>query len=204
MHRRILVKFQLVSLAFLSLAAGALAQGSHKMDMSRYGGPAYMGKPALAVTSSFVAAGGGAAKFSTAKALVSMLGESTVSAEVAKLAKQYGKARVDKWLAMFDFAVADALRIATKAKVKLPVPALSGPDLALTMVKAAMDKDGTVYTEFLLDKALSHAIHEAVMDNMDKKFGPADDLDFHRITNQALYDVAVALKVKGAKLAKLH
>lgn len=198
------MKTQITIFTAFVLVSGALAQGSHKMDMSRYGGPAYMGKPALSVTASFVAAGGGPAKFSAAKALVSMLGEATVNAEVAKLTSQYGKDRVGKWLVMFDYAVADALRIAKEAKVALPAANLSGKELALTMVQAAMDKDGTIYTEFLLDKALSHDIHEAVMDNMDKKFGPSDDLDFHRITNQALYDVAVALKVKGAKLAKLH
>ena len=191
--------------AFIVAAAFAssLAFGQH-MDMARYGGPAYMGKPALNVTASFLAAGGGATHFSTAKALTSMVGEKTVTAEVAKLTKQYGKARVGKWLQVFDFAVADAVKIATAAKVKFPKADLKGTALAATMVKAAMDKDGTIYTELLLDKALTHGIHNKVMDNIDSKFGADVDLDFHRITNQALYDFAVAFKVKGAKLAKLH
>jgi hypothetical protein len=191
--------------AFIVAAAFAssLAFGQH-MDMARYGGPAYMGKPALNVTASLLAAGGGATHFSTAKALTSMVGEKTVTAEVAKLTKQYGKARVGKWLQVFDFAVADAVKIATAAKVKFPKADLKGTALAATMVKAAMDKDGTIYTELLLDKALTHGIHNKVMDNIDAKFGADVDLDFHRITNQALYDLAVAFKVKGAKLAKLH
>jgi hypothetical protein len=187
----------------LSLAGFAAAQGM-KMDMSRYGGPAYTGAPALTVTSAFISAGGGVGHFSSAKALTSMLGASTVNAEVAKLSKQYGKARVGKWLAIFDYAVADAVKIATAAKVALPSPTLKGTELMTTMIKAAMDKDGTVYVELLLDKALTHGIHETVMNDIDKKFSPKDDLDFHRITNQALFDVAKALKIKGAKLAKLH
>lgn len=193
--------------AFLFLtsivAASAFGQGM-KMDMSRYGGPAYMGKPALNVTSSFIAAGGGPGKFSAAKALTSMVGADIVKAEVEKLTKQYGQARVGKWLAIFDYAVADAVAIATKAHVKLPSPSLKGKTLAAAMVTAAMDKDGTVYTELVLDKALTHGIHGKVMDDIDKKFSPEDDLDYHRITNQALYDLAVAFKIKGAKLAKLH
>lgn len=197
------MKAYLFILTAFAMVSTGFAQSSHNMQMARYGGPAYMGKPALEVTASFVEAGGGA-NFSVAKALTSMLGADTVKAEVGKLEAQYGKARIQKWIVMFDYAVKDALRIATNAKVKLPKGNMKGAALALTMAKAAMDKDGTVYTELLLDKALSHDIHEAVMDDMDKKFGPSQDLDFHRITNQALFDVASALKVKGAKLAKLH
>jgi len=198
------MKVHILILTAFALVSSGFAQGSHQMDMARYGGPAYLGKPALEVTSAFVAAGGGPADFSVAKALTSILGEATVTAEIGKLQSQYGKARIEKWIVMFDYAVKDALRIATEAKVQLPKATLKGADLALTMAKAAMDKDGTVYTELLLDKALSHDIHETVMDNMDKKFGPSEDLDFHRITNQALFDIATALKIKGAKLAKLH
>jgi hypothetical protein len=198
------MKRAILSSAVLLIPILASAQHMKGMDMARYGGPSYTGKPALAVTSSFLTAGGGATSFSTAKALTSMVGADTVKAEVAKLTKQYGKARVDKWLAIFDYAVADAVRIATKAKVKLPKATMSGKTLAATMVKAAMDKDGTIYTELLLDKALSHGIHEQVMNDIDKKFSPEEDLDFHRITNQAMYDLAVAFKVQGAKLAKLH
>ena len=50
-----------------------------------FGGPSYMGKPALAATAALVNAGGGAKDFSFSKALVAMLGEKTVNAEVAKL-----------------------------------------------------------------------------------------------------------------------
>jgi hypothetical protein len=186
-----------------SITVSAFGQGMH-MDMARYGGPTYKGKPALAVTASLLAAGGGATKFSAAKALTNMVGADTVKAEVAKLTKQYGKARVGKWLEVFDWAVADAVKIATNAHVKLPSPTLKGKALAATLVQAAMDKDGTIYTELLLDKALSNGIHSKVMDDIDAKFSPEIDLDYHRITNQALYDLAVAFKVKGAKLAKLH
>lgn len=174
------------------------------MDMARYGGPAYMGKPALAVTASFLAAGGGGTHFSIAKALTSMVGEATVKAELGKLTKQYGKARVAKWVAIFDYAVTDAVKMAVAAKVQLPKASMSGKALAATMVKASMDKDGTIYTELLLDKAVSHGIHSKVMDDIDQKFSPEQDLDYHRITNQALFDLAKAFKVKGAKLAKLH
>ena len=191
-------------LAAFVLAGAALGQGKTMMDkgMSRYGGPVYTGAPALTVTASLVEAGGGT-DWSFVKAVTSMAGEKTANAEVAKLTKQYGKTRVTRFVTVFDFAVADALKIATAAGVKLPEGNLSGAKLASTLVTAGQDKSGVFYTEFLLDKALTHDIHMQVMADIDKKFGESADKDYHRISNQAHYDLGKALGVK-VKLAKLH
>jgi len=207
--------------AALTLAAGlltgtaALASNADPMDtshdtmmnghqMGRFGGPVYSGKPNLVATASLVAAGGGAANYSTATALVSMVGKDTVNAEVAKLTKQYGKDEVTQWLKTFDFAVTDALKIATNAGVKLPEPAVSGTKLAAALVQAGMTEDGTFQIEFLLDKAVSHSIHVQVMNDIDKQLGKKADLDYHLISNQAFFDVGTALKIPNIKLAPLH
>ncbi len=174
----------------------------------RFGGPVYAGAPALTVTAALVKAGGGASDFSTAKALVSMLGADTVNAEVAKLNKQYGKDEVNMWLKTFDFAVADSLKIATAAGVKLPDPPtdLTGSKLANTLVSAGTDSDSTFQIEFLLDKAVSHKIHVLVMNDIDadSNLGKLADLHYHQISNQAFFDVAQALGAKNVKLADLH
>jgi hypothetical protein len=174
----------------------------------RFGGPVYDGAPALNVTAALVKAGGGAANFSTAKALVSMLGADTVNAEVGKLTKQYGKDEVGTWLKTFDFAVADSLKIATSAGVMLPdAPAdLTGAKLAQTLVTAGTASDGSFQIEFLLDKAVSHKIHVQVMNDIDanKDLGKLADLRYHEISNQAFYDVAQALGMKSVKLSDLH
>ena len=149
-------------------------------------------------------AGGGPANFSIATALTSMVGANLVKAEVAKLTRQYGEQKVKTWLSIFDFAVKDALRIATEAGVKLPKGNLKGKKLAETLVTAGLDKDNTFYVEFMLDKALSHDIHEKVMDNIDKKYSVEDDSTYHQITNQAMYDLAQALGAKKVKLASFH
>ena len=176
--------------------------------MSRYGGPIYSGAPALSVTASLVAAGGGPVHFSTAAALTSMLGKATVGAEVKKLTAQYGAANVGQWLKTFDFAVGDALKIATAKGVKLPAPdpKLTGKDLATTLAMAGTAPDGTFQIEFLLDKAVSHAIHVQVMDDIDANaaYGKKADLQYHEISNQAFYDVAQALGAKSIKLSPLH
>ena len=204
--------------AALAVAAGLIAGSAAFADdstssgsmgtaqMGRFGGPVYNGAPALAVTASLVAAGGGADKYSTATALTSMLGADTVKAEVGKLTTQYGAAEVNTWLKTFDFAVKDALKIATAAGVTLPAPTLSGKALAETLVKAGTAPDGTFQIEYLLDKAVSHKIHVQVMDDIDADpaLGKKADYDYHRISNQAFYDVAQALGMTSVKLAAVH
>ncbi len=202
-----------------SLAGSATIAAAAPMDMGqdtsmngmmhgRFGGPIYDGAPALNVTSALVAAGGGAAKYSTAAALVSMLGADTVNSEVAKLTTQYGKDEVTTWLKTFDFAVADSLKIATAAGVTLPAPSsdLTGVALAKTLVSAGTAPDGTFQIEFLLDKAVSHKIHVQVMNDIDANpdLGKLADLRYHEISNQAFYDVAQALGDTSVKLAGLH
>lgn len=196
-----------LALAILLSTTTAFADTMAAAERGRYGGPVYNGAPALDVTAALVQAGGGAANYSTATALVSMVGKPTVDAEVAKLTKQYGASAVTQWLKTFDFAVTDALKIATAAGIKLPAPAaLTGKALAVGLVKAGVDSGGAFQTEYLLDKAVSHKIHDQVMDDIDKApgFGKIADLQYHTISNQAFYDLAQALGATTVKLAPLH
>lgn len=174
--------------------------------VNRYGGPVYDGTPALPVTAALVSEGGGAGHFSIAQALTSMVGAEMVNAEVSKLTKQYGKSAVDTWITGFNFAVEDAVKVAKSDGVQLPAPAdLHGQKLASALVSAGVDAKTHVYWSGLMyDKALSHAIHDQVMDDIDKKYGATTDLTVHRITNQAMYDLAHALGDSGVGLAPLH
>lgn len=211
-HMNLLVAaLALSGLAFggVAIAADAptMAQMSQKAQTGSnwFGGPIYSGAPALEATAALVEAGGGAANFSFATALVSMLGEKTVNAEVAKLNKQYGEKNVTGFIDGMTFAVKDGLKRSTEAGVKLPpAPAdLKGPKLAEALVKAGTAPDGTFWSGYLFDVALSHAIHDQVMMDIDAKYGHAADESTHKILNQAMYDVGQALKV-SVKLATLH
>ncbi|MBV9868757.1 MAG: hypothetical protein JO316_25650 [Abitibacteriaceae bacterium] len=182
-----------------SKAAAAQGYQCH----SRYAGPCFPGQPALPVAASVVAAGGGPTHFSAAKALTAMSGAKVTQAEVAKLTKQYGAANVTTWLKVFDFVVADAVQVATKAGVKFPPGHLKGKALASTLVKTGLDHN-TFYIELLLDKMVSHRVHEKVMDDIDTHFGPTADAQYHRISNQAMYDLAHALGAKQVKLCTFH
>jgi hypothetical protein len=203
---------QIVLAAALGLSFGgaALAAGNPPQAqahaMNWFGGPVYNGAPALAATAALVEAGGGAEHFTFPNALVSMLGEKTVNAEVAKLTKQYGKKDVDGFLDGMTFAVHDGLKRATAAGVKLPAaPAdLKGAVLAKALVDAGTAPDHTFWAGYLFDKALSHPIHNQVMVDIDVKYGHGADKNTHKILNQAMYDVAQALGERQVKLASLH
>jgi len=207
------VAFALAAGFGLLLGSGAaVAADSHAAMMNSsattnwFGGPVYDGAPALTVTAALVKAGGGPEHFEFSTALVSMLGEKTVNAEVAKLTKQYGKATVDDFLNGMTFAVNDGLKRATEAGVKLPAaPAdLKGAKLAETLVSAGTVENGTWWSGYLFDKALSHKIHNQVMADIEAKSGHATDENVHKLLNQAMYDVAQALGHKNVKLASLH
>lgn len=213
MRKNVLVAaLTLAGFSFVGAAVAAEAPVAAPMSqmnasaMNWFGGATYSGAPALNVTAALVEAGGGAHDFSFSKALVSMLGEKTVNAEVAKLTKQYGEKDVTNFINGMTFAVNDGLKRATEAGVKLPAaPAdLKGVKLARTLVTAGTTADGTWWAGYLFDKALSHGIHVKVMQDIDAKYGHGADENTHKILNQAMYDVAQALKVKGVKLASLH
>lgn len=191
------------TLAGLGLLASSIVFAA---EMNWFGGPVYNGSPDLQATAALVEAGGGPHHFKFSTALVSMLGKKTVNAEVAKLTKQYGKKNVDEFLSGATFVVNDALKLATEAGVKLPpAPAnLKGQKLASALVAAGTAPDGVFWSGYLLDKALSHKIHNEVMADIDQKYSHAYDENAHKILNQAMYDVAHALGHNDVKLASLH
>jgi len=199
------VAFASVAISAEAPAAAPQAQ-MNASAMNWFGGETYLGAPALDVTAALVKAGGGADNFSFSTALVSMLGEKTVNAEVAKLTKQYGHENVTNFINGMTFAVNDGLKRATEAGVTLPAaPAdLTGAKLASTLVSAGTTTDGTWWSGLLFDKALSHDLHVKVMQDIDAKYGHGADENTHKILNQAMYDVAQALKAKNVKLASLH
>lgn len=132
------------------LVGGAAFAETSAPTQNGFGGPVHDGQPALEVTAALVKAGGGAERFSFATALVSMLGEKTVNAEVAKLNKQYGKEEVTTFLDGMTFAVKAGLKRAAEAGVKLPAAPtdLKGIKLAEALVSAGTVADGTWWSGY--------------------------------------------------------
>ena len=183
----------------------AMGGMEHGMPEGTIGGDgaAYTGAPNLQAALSLVVAGGPIGQFSITKAITALAGAATASAEVAKLTKQYGAAKVTSYVTVQNWAVDDAVKRATAAGVKFPTPALKGAALAKRITVLGL-QNGTYYEGVMLDHILSHVIHEQVMVDIDKKFGMTADGNYHRIADQAHYDLAQALGATSVKLAAYH
>ncbi len=177
----------------------------HGMPIGLMGGDGvtYKGAPDLQAAISLVTAGGAPGHFSIVTALAALAGSNVANAEVAKLTKQYGAANVTSFVTVQNFAVNDAVRIATNAGVKFPKPMLHGATLAKRIVGLGL-VNGTYYEGVQLDHLITNKIHEAVMDDIDAKYGVAADANYHLIANQAHYDLAQALGATSVKLARFH
>ena len=189
-----------------SMSGGSMMSGpDHGMPAGLAGGDGadYAGSPDLQAAISLVTAGGPPGKFSIAKALDNLAGPKTAAAEEAKLTKQYGAANFASFVTVQNFAVNDAVKKALAAGVKFPDPTLKGADLAKQVVTLGLI-DGTYYEGYQLDHLVTNKIHESVMDDIDQQYGAAADANYHRIADQAHYDLAQALGVTTVKLAPFH
>jgi hypothetical protein len=187
-----------------SMMKGSMMGGEHGMPM---GGDGYdfTGKPDLAATISLVKIGGGPTNFSIAKALTALVGPELTTAEVNKLTKQYGKSAVTNFITVQNFAVQNAAATAMADGVKFPNSSMTGKPLAARLVGLGVPGNkGAFYTGTMLDHLVTHPIHEATMAAIDAKYGKALDANYHKISNQAFYDLAQALGAKTVMLATFH
>ena len=160
---------------------------------SRFSGPGvYTGQPALAVTLSMVIAGGGPADFKTLT-LVKVLAGDKTDAEVAALKKKFGDQKVTNFVTIFPFVVSDSLKIAKAKGVALPAKPNPDPKDGEALAGALWAAGQTGHgfnVEVMLDRAVSHPIHEQAMKDIDAKYGIAADADYHAVLNQAMHDLA--------------
>jgi hypothetical protein len=164
---------------------------------SRFSGPGvYTGPPALAVTLSMVMAGGGPADFQTLTLVKALAGDKT-DAEVASLKKKFGDQKVTNFVTIFPFVISDALKIAKAKGVALPAKPNPDPKDGEALAGALWGAGQTGHgfnVEVMLDRAVSHPIHEQVMKDIDAKYGIAADADYHAVLNQAMHDLAAVYK----------
>ncbi len=168
------------------------------MQASRFSGPGvYTGQPALAVTLSMIEAGGGPSAFDSV-ALVKTLTGAKFTAEVGALNAKFGKDKVGNFLKVFNFVVADSLKIVKAKGIALPSTPQPDPKDGAALSKALWDAGQTgsgFNVEVMLDRAVSHPIHVQVMKDVDAKYGIAQDADYHAVLNQAMHDLASVYKL---------
>lgn len=174
--------------------------------MNWYGGPAYVGEPALEVTAALVRAGGGVQDFSFATALAAVLGQDTFAIEIAKLKRQYGEQAVENFMAGMNYATTAGLQRARRSGITLPAaPAdLQGAELAKALIEAGTAADGTFWAGRMFDVLLSHKLHNQVMTDINATLGTEVGLLTHQILNQLMYDTDQVLGLGDVKLASLH
>ena len=185
-------------------SAGSMMHGKMMManvtaQPSRFSGPGvYTGAPALQVTLSMVMAGGGPSKFDSVTLVKTLTGDK-FTAEVNKLNGQFGKDKVANFLKVFNYVVSDSLAIVTAKHVALPSSPSpdphNGPALAAALWNAGQTGNG-FNVEVMLDRAVSHPIHVQVMNDIDKKYGIAQDADYHAVLNAAMHDLASVYNLK--------
>ncbi len=184
-------------LALAVFAGPAASARSHKAPDNMYGGPIYSGPPDVITAGSFITAGGGAKTFTTRTALNNVIGVQLVDPEIETLQKQYGVAAVRSWLRTFDFVIRNGAQEAIAAGLTFPAasPTHTGQALFTAMMQDGMDHTTTFWTGTMLDKLVTHPVHASVMRQIDETFGADADADYHKITNQFVFDVAVQLGI---------
>jgi len=209
------MKIRLIGAIAASLAlmgAGAALAQSNMMMMghmlpnvtdapSRFSGPGvYTGPPALPVTLSMIMAGGGPTNFQTTT-LVGVLAGPKATAEVASLTQKFGSTKVGNFVKVFNFVVADSLKIVNEKHIVLPSTPNPDPKdgKALSSALWGAGQTGQGFSvEVMLDRAVSHPIHVQVMKDIDAKYGIAADADYHAVLNQAMHDLASVYSLKNS------
>jgi hypothetical protein len=160
---------------------------------SRFSGPGvYTGPPALPVTLSMIVAGGGPSDFSTLT-LVKRLAGAKTDAELASLKAKFGDQKVTNFVTVFNFVVSDSLAIVKAKNIALPSAPKPDPKDGEALAGALWAAGQTGHgfnVEVMLDRAVSHGIHDQVMKDIDAKYGIAADADYHAVLTQAMQDLA--------------
>jgi hypothetical protein len=178
----------------LSVVLAAAAWLPNVVDQpSRFSGPGvYTGPPALPVTLSMIVAGGGPTDFQTLTLVKRLAGEKT-DAEVASLKAKFGDQKVTNFVTVFNFVVSDSLAIVKAKGVALPSTPKPDPKDGEALAGALWAAGQTGHgfnVEVMLDRAVSHPIHDQVMTDIDAKYGLAADADYHAVLTQAMEDLA--------------
>ena len=189
--------FAAIFLLSLSRTAQATVyRGFPHLHLTVAGVPAAGHPDALSV----VDAGGGPKHFD-AHRLVAVLAGADASAENAKLIKQYGASRVDSFYDVFTFAVDRAVKRAHNMLIPLPKSPQPDPKdgraLAAALYGAGITPSGRYDVGYMLEELMSHQIHHDIMGDMDKKFTPPVNADFHVILTTAMLDLKRAYGLRG-------
>jgi hypothetical protein len=155
-----------------------------------------LGPPDFALTSSLIAAGGGAEDFDAQKLVNALVGGGPAAqSELAKLTKRFGADNLALFVKTFDYATTDSLAQATAGGVALPATPAPDPSdakaLSAALYAAGVAPRGRFDVEYMLDTLWTHVVHVAVMNDIDAnpQFGPKADANYHAVLGQIMQDI---------------
>jgi hypothetical protein len=140
----------------------------------------------LNLASSLIASGGGPGSYSTVRAFSGMVGQDAVLADQRQLAGANGQDAANRFVPMFDYAIADAWQLAGKYNVSMPqTPTGPGtPALAAQLVQAGESPGGSFDSGTFFAQLFGDKIAEQMFQDLDAKFGSGSSTAFARMTTQ--------------------
>ena len=186
--------------SFAKKSAAVAAAPVASADHARFStATTYTGAPALATTVDMIAAGSDKTGFQSTT-LVGHLAGALTAAELASLTKEFGADNVTSFVKTFNFVVSDAVAKVTAAKVPLPkatTPLPDGKALSASLYTLGITPEKSFDVEYMLDALVTHGIHTAVMDDIDRDsaMGPKADANYHAVLTQAMKDLKAAYKL---------
>lgn len=173
---------------FLALALAAAMTPAPSMSESH---GRYYGKPDLTLTAQMLAAGGGAASFSSKK-LFAYLAGGNASKEGASLIQRYGASNVDDFFKTFDAFIHLAVAQVQEQQIALPkVDTPGGAALSRDLYNAGVMPNGRYDVGYMLEHLLSRPMHVTLMHeaNASASVGPKKNAEFHIILSAAMNDL---------------
>lgn len=161
---------------------------------ARYTKNSYRGRPDLGLVVAIVQAGGGPGRFDGNR-LLTVLAGGNPKPELARLRKQYGKARVDAFVQTMTFSMVDLLQIFNENHVALPARARVSPGdgraMALAIYHDGIMPNGKYDCGYMMEHLMTHPIHIVLMHDVDnvRGFGRSHNASFHTILTRAVVDL---------------
>lgn len=147
----------------------------------------YAGAPNLALTARLVAAGEDRGVFRSERLFIGAYGAAWPM-ERASLRARFGAQRLRDCFAVFDYAIADALRIVARDKVAVPAPVAASEPLAAELFDAGMTPAGRYDVGYMLERLVTHAYHHEIMVDLDARFNPRTNAAFHLVLTSLVQD----------------
>jgi len=151
----------------------------------------------LPLASSLIAAGGGAGSYSTVRAFDAMIGDNAVLSDQRQLATNFGQANADRFVHMFDYAIADAWQVAGKDDVSMPAPSQTGGQtLAAQLVQAGVTNGGITFdTDTFFTQLFGSKIASQVQADVNAKYGAGAWTNFSRLSGEFFHNIGQTVGV---------